>query len=100
MTKLLKLGSFTVTDEIIVADPCYHYDNLRTLILDNVLSGKYIATAEVEKISLPLFTFLTPTSKMIFWKVKEWATLRWTVGKLAFSTLTFSARMKAVKSEI
>ena len=49
MTKLLKLGSFTVTDEIIVADPCYDYDNLGTLILDNVLSGKYIATAEVEK---------------------------------------------------
>ena len=49
MTKLLKLGSFKVTDEIIVADPCYDYDNLGTLILDNVLSGKYIATAEVEK---------------------------------------------------
>ena len=49
MTKLLKLGSFKVTDKIIVADPCYDYDNLGTLILDNVLSGKYIATAEVEK---------------------------------------------------
>ena len=49
MTKLLKLGSFKVTDKIIVADPCYDYDNLGTLILDNVLSGKYIATAEVVK---------------------------------------------------
>ena len=49
MTKVLKLGSFNVTDEIIVADPCYDYDNLGTLALDNVLSGKYIATAEVEK---------------------------------------------------
>ena len=46
---ILKLGSFTVADEIIVADPCYDYDNLGTLILDNVLSGKYIATAEVVK---------------------------------------------------
>ena len=45
----LKLGSFTVTDKIIVADPCYDYGKLGTLILDNVLSGKYIATAEVEK---------------------------------------------------
>ena len=47
MTKLLKLGSFTVTDKIIVADPCYDYGKLGTLALDNVLSGKYIATAEV-----------------------------------------------------
>ena len=47
MTKLLKLGSFNVTDKIIVADPCYHFDTLGTLTLDNVLSGKYIATAEV-----------------------------------------------------
>ena len=46
---LLKLGSFTVTDKIIVADPCYDYGKLGTLALDNVLSGKYIATAEVEK---------------------------------------------------
>ena len=49
MTKLLKLGSFNVTDKIIVADPCYDYGKLGTLALDNVLSGKYIATAEVEK---------------------------------------------------
>ena len=49
MTKLLKLGSFTVTDKIIVADPCYDYDKFGTVTLDNVLSGKYIATAEVEK---------------------------------------------------
>ena len=49
MTKLLKLGSFKVADEIIVADPCYHFGTLGTLALDNVLSGKYIATAEVEK---------------------------------------------------
>ena len=49
MTKLLKLGSFSVTDKIIVADPCYDYGKLGTLALDNVLSGKYIATAEVEK---------------------------------------------------
>ena len=49
MTKLLKLGSFTVTDKIIVADPCYDYDNLGTLTLHNMLSGKYIATGEVEK---------------------------------------------------
>ena len=75
MTKVLKLGSFNVTDKIIVADPCYDYDNFGTLILDNVLSGKYIATAEVEKISLLLFTFLTSTSKMTFWKVKMWDTL-------------------------
>ena len=47
MTKLLKLGSFTVTDKIIVADPCYDYDKLGTVTLHNVLSGKYIATAEV-----------------------------------------------------
>ena len=49
MTKLLKLGSFTVADEIIVADPCYDYDKFDTVTLHNVLSGKYIATAEVEK---------------------------------------------------
>ena len=49
MTKVLKLGSFTVADEIIVADPCYNYGKLGTLALDNVLTGKYIATAEVEK---------------------------------------------------
>ena len=47
MTKLLKLGSFTVTDKIIVADPCYDYGNLGTVTLHNVLAGKYIATAEV-----------------------------------------------------
>ena len=98
MTKVLKLGSFNVTDKIIVADPCYDYDNLGTLALDNVLSGKYIATAEVEKNLL--FTFLTPTSKMTFWKVKMWDTSRWTVGKLAFSTLTFSARITVAKSGI
>ena len=49
MTKVLKLGSFKVADEIIVADPCYDYGKLGTLALDNVLSGKYIATAEVVK---------------------------------------------------
>ena len=49
MTKVLTLGSFKVTDKIVVADPSYDYDNRGTLILDNVLSGKYIATAEVEK---------------------------------------------------
>ena len=49
MTKLLKLGSFKVADKIIVADPCYDYDHLGTVTLHNVLSGKYIATAEVEK---------------------------------------------------
>ena len=47
MTKILKLGTFKVTDKIIVADPCYHFDHLGTLVLDNVLSGKYVATAEV-----------------------------------------------------
>ena len=49
MTKLLKLGSFTVTDKIIVADPCYDYDKFGTVTLHNVLAGKYIATVEVEK---------------------------------------------------
>ena len=49
---ILKLGSFTVIDKIIVADPCYDYGKLGTLALDNVLSGKYIATAEVEKNNL------------------------------------------------
>ena len=49
MTKLLKLGSFKVADEIIVADPCYHFDKFGTVTLHNVLTGKYIATAEVEK---------------------------------------------------
>ena len=44
---MIKLGNFKVTDKIIVADPCYHYNNLGTLLLDNVLSGKYIASAEV-----------------------------------------------------
>jgi len=43
----MKLGFFYVTDKIIVADPCYDYNNLGTLLLDNVLSGKYIASAEV-----------------------------------------------------
>jgi len=43
----MKLGYFKVIDKIIVADPCYDYDNLGTLLLDNVLSGKYIASAEV-----------------------------------------------------
>ena len=47
MTKLLKLGSFKVTDKIVVADPCYDYDKFGTVTLHNVLSGKYIATAEV-----------------------------------------------------
>ena len=44
---ILNLGSFTVKDRIIVADPCYSYDDLGTLLLNNVLRGKYIATAEV-----------------------------------------------------
>lgn len=47
MNKILKLGYFNVTDKIIVTDPCYRYDNLGTLVLDNVLAGKYIASAEV-----------------------------------------------------
>jgi len=47
MNKILKLGTFKVTDKIIVADPCYHYDALGTVTLNNVLTGKYIATAEV-----------------------------------------------------
>ena len=47
MTKILKLSTFKVTDKIIVADPCYHFDALGTLILDNVLRGKYTASAEV-----------------------------------------------------
>ena len=52
MTKLLKLGSFKVTDKIVVADPCYDYDKFGTVTLDNVLSGKYIATAEVANNSI------------------------------------------------
>ena len=44
---ILKLGTFKVTDKIIVADPCYHFDHLGTLLLNNVLRGKYIASAEV-----------------------------------------------------
>ena len=44
---ILNLGYFKVTDKIIVTDPCYDYDHLGTLILDNALSGKYIASAEV-----------------------------------------------------
>ena len=47
MTKVLTLGSFKVTDKIVVADPSYDYGKLGTLALDNVLTGKYIATAEV-----------------------------------------------------
>ena len=43
---ILKLGSFKMKDKIIVADPCYEYGKFGTVTLDNVLSGKYIATAE------------------------------------------------------
>ena len=43
---ILKLGSFKVADKIVVSDPCYEYSEVGTVILDNVLAGKYIATAE------------------------------------------------------
>ena len=48
MIKVLKLGSFKVADKIVVTDPCYEYGEVGTVILDNVLAEKYIATAEVE----------------------------------------------------
>ena len=44
---ILNLGYFKVTDKIIVTDPCYHYNDRGTLVLDNVLAGKYIVSAEV-----------------------------------------------------
>ena len=43
---ILKLGSFKVADKIVVSDPCNEYGEVGTVILDNVLAGKYIATAE------------------------------------------------------
>lgn len=42
--KIFKLGTFNVTEnKIIVADPSYNYTDFGTLILDDVLEGKYFS---------------------------------------------------------
>ena len=44
MKKIIKLGSFIVSEnKIIVADPSYDFGDFGTLILNDVLEGKYFA---------------------------------------------------------
>lgn len=43
--KIIKLGSFNISEEkIVVADPSFDYGDSGTLLLKKVLSGKYYAT--------------------------------------------------------
>ena len=59
MKKNIKLGTFNVTEnKIIVADPSYDYGDFGTLILSDVLTGKYFAnitTADNLVTSLNIF---------------------------------------------
>lgn len=57
--KIFKLGTFKVTEnEIVVADPSYDFGDFGTLILQDVLEGKYFANVTTAKnltISLNIF---------------------------------------------
>ena len=57
--KIFKLGTFNVTEnKIVVADPSYDFGDFGTLILQDVLEGKYFANVTTAKnliISLNIF---------------------------------------------